>query len=202
VFCYDITMETIKPAPQEAPLPPLEEVLTPATIGDVSEITRVMEEARELKQSQGDDLWGDKPFTEQEITGMIEAGTMFTYRVGGTVAASVILLKNDERMWGADQGTDGSARYVHKISRGKDFKGVGEKAMRLAEDLARSEGRTKLRLDCPYDNPRLYNYYEELGFHEVRRYDRPASPGRRNPDKDVFKAALLEKNLAGSSPTQ
>lgn len=195
-------METPNPPQAENPAAPPQAVLAPATMGDVGDITRVMQEASEFKQSRGDDLWGNAPFTDEEVGKMIEGGNMFVHRVDGAVAASVILLNDDERMWGEEQGKDGTALYVHKLITGSAFRGqgLGATVMSLAEDLARQNGKDKLRLDCPYDNEDLYGYYVGLGFHEVRRYDRPSSPGRRNPDKDVFRAALLEKEITGSSP--
>jgi ribosomal protein S18 acetylase RimI-like enzyme len=194
-------METTSPVHGETISSPLDGTLSPATIDDVGDIRRVMQEASEFKYSKGDALWGTEPFADEEVSRMVESGNIFVYKVDGAVAASVVLLKNDERMWGEEQGNDDSALYVHKLTTGNAFRGrgVGEKVLSLAERLATEQGRTRLRLDCPYDNENLYNYYRRLGFSEVRRYERPSSPSRRNPDKDVFRAALLEKELAGSS---
>lgn len=188
------------PLPPEAPLPPSDGVLAPASMDDLSAITRVIQEASEFKYSRGDDLWGAKPFSEDEVAGMVASGNMYVYKVGSEVAASVLLPQEDVRMWGEEQGNDGTALYVHKLNTGNAFRGqgTGSKVMSLVEDMARAKGKTKVRLDCPYDNDDLHGYYVSLGFDEVRRYDRPSSPGRRNPDKDVFRAALLEKNLTQS----
>ncbi len=190
-------METTSPLPKEVPAMPGGE-LQPAEEKDLSNIRKVLQEASEFKYSQGDDIWGPKPFTDDEVGKMIASGNMFVYKVDGGVAASVLLLPNDERMWGEEQGGDNTALYVHKLNTGNAFRGqeIGKKVMKLAEDIAGKSGKTKLRLDCPYDNENLYNYYIDLGFHEVRRQDRPLSPGRRNQDKEIFKAALLEKEIA------
>jgi ribosomal protein S18 acetylase RimI-like enzyme len=170
---------------------------------DLDDIKSVMQEASDFKLSRGDDLWGDEPFTDEEVGRMIVSGNMFVYRANGAITASVILLGNDERMWGDEQGSDGTALYVHKLvtSNASRGQGLGNTVLSLAEDLARDTGKTRLRLDCPYDNEDLYSYYVDLGFHEIRRYDRPSSPGRRNPDKEIFRAALLEKEISGSEPT-
>lgn len=132
---------------------------------------------------------------------MVDGGNLYVFKVDGVAAASLLLPQSDERMWGDEQGGDGSAMYVHKLCVGNDFRGqdTGVKVMALAEDIARKNDRTKLRLDCHYDNKRLCGYYERLGFREVRRYDKLNSAGGRNPDKDVYKAALYEKELADPS---
>lgn len=190
-------MEITNPAPslQEASHTP-SETLLPATLDDVSDIRHILQEASDFKRSQGDDLWGDEPFTNEEVTKMVSSGNMFVYKTDGIAAAAVLLPKEDERMWG-EQGADETAVYVHKLCVSNAFRGqsVGKKVMDLAEDFAKQSGRTKLRLDCPYDNPPLCRYYEGLGYREVRKYDRPSSAGRRNPDKDVYRAALYEKSI-------
>jgi ribosomal protein S18 acetylase RimI-like enzyme len=187
------------PAP-EAPSLPIPGRLVPAAIEDLSEVRDLIQEASDFKMSRGDDLWGEDPFTDQEVTRMIESGDMFVYKLNGVTAASVMLADADQRMWGEDEGGDGSATYVHKLCVGDDFRGqgVGRDVMKLAEAQALKTGKTKLRLDCPYNNRSLCEYYERLGFVEVRRYERPQSPGRRNPDQDAYKAALYQKERASS----
>lgn len=177
--------------------------LLPATVADVAAVRDIMQQASEFKRSQGDDLWGDKPFTDEEVTGMLDSGNLYVYKVGDIVAASVLLTDADERMWGEEQGGDGTAIYIHKLCVGADFRGqgVGSKVIELASEQAKSKGKTRLRLDCPYDNRPLCEQYEGMGFGEVRRYDRPKSAGARNPDKDAYRAALYEKDIVDSTPT-
>jgi len=194
-------MDTSNPSPQEAPHPSVSDILIAATLDDVSEIRKLMQEASDFKMSRGDDLWGTEPFTDDEVARLIIGGKMFVYKIDGTSAASVLLANNDERMWG-DAGDDDSAIYVHRLCVGDSFrgKGVGQKVLNLAEDFALQKNKVRLRLDCPYDNRSLCGYYEQLGFREVRRYDRPNSTGGRNPQKDVYRAALYQKELAGATP--
>jgi ribosomal protein S18 acetylase RimI-like enzyme len=156
-----------------------------------------MQEASDFKQGQGDDLWGDAPFTDEEVARLIEGGDMFVYKLAGVTAASLLLTKNDERMWGENEGGDGSAFYIHRLCVGDAFRsqGVGGEVVQLAAKHALKDGRTKLRLDCSYDNRSLCEYYERLGFSEVRRYDRPSSAGARNSNKDVYRAALYQKDI-------
>ncbi len=171
--------------------------LSPATLDDVATIRVILQEASDYKMSRGDDLWGETPFTDEEVAGMVQTGNMFVSKIEGATVASVLLTKNDERMWGDGEGGDDSAVYVHKlcVSNASRGQGVGNKVMELAEDYARATGKTRLRLDCPYDNRPLCEYYERLGFGEIRRYDRPLSAGRRNPDKDMYRVALYQKEL-------
>ncbi len=186
------------PSSPEASRPPVYGELLAASTGDLGDIRALMQEASDFKQSQGDDLWGDAPFTDEEVAKLIDSGNMFVYKLAGVTAASLLLTKNDERMWGEDEGGDGSALYIHRLCVGDAFRsqGIGSEVVQLAEEYALKDGRTKLRLDCPYDNQPLCKYYERLGFSEVRRYDRPSSVGARNPNKDVYRAAFYQKDLS------
>lgn len=194
-------METPYASPSELSHP--EPALIQASMSDIDEIRNIMQEASDFKKSRGDDLWGDEPFTDEEVGRMIISGNMYVHKIDDVIAASVILLSNDERMWGEDQGADDTALYIHKLVTGDAFRGqnLGVTVLTLAEELGRKIGKTRLRLDCPYDNEDLYEYYIRQGFHEVRRYERPSSPGRRNLDKDVFRAALLEREITVSAPS-
>ena len=194
--------ETPNQLPDEA-LTPSANGLMPATLDDVSDVARVMEEASRFKRSQGDGVWGEKPITNEEVTSLLNSGNLYVYKIDGTIAASVLLADSDERMWGVEEGSDGTAIYMHRLCVGNDFRGqqVGLRVTDLADEQAKLTGKTKLRLDCPYDNPRLCEQYVQMGFSEVRRYDQPKSAVNRNPDIDVFKIALFEKAIASSNPS-
>ncbi len=168
-----------------------------ATAADVPFIRELMQQAGDYKQTQGDDIWGDEPFTDDEVSRILERGGLFTYKVDGDIAACVVLQETDERMWN-EAGKDNTALYIHRLCVGDSYRGmgVGEAVVDLAAEQARIKGKTKLRLDCPHDVPGLVGVYQRLGFEIVEQRDIPASPGRRNPDKTVYKAALFERAVA------
>ena len=109
---------------------------------------------------------GIRPFGEDEVGRMIQSGNMFVYRLEGIAAASVMLLWGDVGMWGEKEGDDGSAVYIHKLCTGDTFRGrgVGKQVMTQVESFAQKNGKKRLRLDCPYDNPYLCGYYEKTGL--------------------------------------
>lgn len=184
------------PNPEVPQLPGYGE-LVPGCASDVCDIRAIMQQASDFKLVQGDISWGDEPFTDEEVAKMIEAEDMFVYKVRDVIAASVLLTENDERMWGLGEGADNSALYVHKLCVSNAFrdKGVGKDVMNMVELQALNNNKTMLRLDCPNNNKTLCNYYEQLGFSKARIYDSLPSAGRRNPSKDVYRAALYQKNL-------
>lgn len=181
---------------------PIDDTLVPASIDDLGVVKNLLQEASDFKYSQGDDLWGTEPFTDEEVSKMIKTGNMFIFKVDDVPAATVILAKNDEQMWGDEQGSDGSAVYIHKLCVGNEFRGqgIGTKVIDRAVNFTLNSGLSTLRLDCPYDNRSLCGYYESLGFHESRRRDIPLSLGGRNTTKDIYGVALYERDLASASP--
>lgn len=168
--------------------------ILPATQEDVPELVRVLQDASDTKQEHGDNIWGTTPFTEKEAQRMLDGGHTYVARTeDGTIAGTFVLQPEDERMWG-DKGVDEQALYIHRLSARREFrgKGVGEQIISWAGQKARELQKPLLRLDCPYEQRSLCEYYEKRGFIEVERRDIQASPGRRNPEATVYKAALYE----------
>jgi ribosomal protein S18 acetylase RimI-like enzyme len=170
--------------------------LTQAVLTDLPGVKAVIQEAADYKLSQGDDIWGAEPFSDDEVTSLIETGNLFVVKIGGEVASSVLLLDADTRIWG-EEGEDGTAMYIHRLCVADAFRsqGLGTETINLVANFAQKSGKTQLRLDCPYDNQQLCNYYIRNGFQEVRRYDRQQSQGGRNKDKDVYHAGLFQKDI-------
>ena len=96
------------------------------------------------------------------------------------VIAAVVLLEEDDR-W--DDNI--SAYYLHNFVTDTNVKGVGKKMLEFVENLARENGKSKLRLDCAEDNEFLNNYYENQGYHLVGKCE-----------EGLYKGNKREKNLA------
>lgn len=79
----------------------------------------------------------------------------------GTVVGTAVLYETDDR-W--PDGQDVSAYYVHHFAAAPEEKGAGKILLGHLEELARTDGKGALRLDCADDNPRLNRYYEEKGY--------------------------------------
>ena len=77
--------------------------------------------------------------------------------------ATLALLQDDPQYWG-DRPQD--ALYLHKfaVRRDRAGRGIGAAVVEWANAEAAEAGREFLRLDCLCDNPRIRDYYEDLGF--------------------------------------
>jgi GNAT superfamily N-acetyltransferase len=175
----------------------LELYIEPAVSSDATELVEVLQDASLTKQEHGDDIWGPAPFTEEEILRMIQSGFSYVVRTpDGKIAGSFVLQPSDERMWG-DKGNDNQALYLHRLAARREFKGkgVGNTIISWAGQKARELDRPYLRLDCPYTQRTLCDYYKNRGFIEIDRRDIQASSNRRNPAATLYRATLFQKQV-------
>jgi GNAT superfamily N-acetyltransferase len=114
-------------------------------------------------------LW--KPGTprvfEQDVRAMVEAGEILTVERDGELAGSVRVRRLDD-----DTGELGI------LSAARDGSGVGRELVAHAEDWARGQGLTRMRLQLlvPRDGThpfktRLHDWYTRLGYEVVGRHD-------------------------------
>jgi len=80
------------------------------------------------------------------------------------------------------------AAYFHRLAVKREYaaKGLGHTLVEWVENKAKAAGKSYLRLNCQFENPRIRRYYEEMGF----GYRGDASL----PDGS-FRSALYEKRL-------
>ena len=156
-----------------------------ASPNEVPVLVQILNEAQGHKTSQGDDDWGDTPFTTEEVSEMVASGNTYVGTVDDQPAAAVMLTWEDAPIWD-ERGTDEKAAYVHRLAVADQFRGqrLGEQIIEWAAEEARQAGRKYLRLDCPGDNEKLQNYYRSLGFQLIDKQIR-----------DSYDAALFEKPL-------
>lgn len=59
---------------------------------------------------------------------------------------------------------DGQALYLHKVVVKVGYKNIGTYIFMVAKDLAKSNNKQHLRLDCVKNNEKLNEIYEKYGF--------------------------------------
>ena len=89
---------------------------------------------------------------------------------GGAPAGAFSIQWADPECWGP-RGEDGRAGYVHMLSVGPTFHGLGlgQRMLRWAEGRIASNGRPFARLDCWSRSPALCAYYPRLGYARLER---------------------------------
>lgn len=122
--------------------------------------------------------WMDeKGIRQWNVTGYAEAypreyyreqarqGRLYVLRREGRAAAAAVLLEEDPRWEGAAPAVP--AYYVHNLAGALEAPGAGSELLEDIEALARSRGRTRVRLDCAVDNGPLNRWYEARGYYPV-----------------------------------
>lgn len=168
-----------------------------ATWEDIPAIAHVLSQAAIHKAAQGDFLWGDQPFTEEEVAGMLETGNLFAVSRDGIVVGTVTLNDTDKWVWGEEGSKSADALYIHSLATSDDVRGegIGEEVIDWVVGKAQREQRRAVRLDCSYTNPRLCGYYTLQGFQEIRRRDIPRKNTARDLRDPVYKVALLQRDI-------
>jgi ribosomal protein S18 acetylase RimI-like enzyme len=112
--------------------------------------------------------WNDPPEHKLEWLkqGLTDGEYNFIYHDSVHIGM-VRILKSDKLYWG--DMDDGNALYVHSLVIFEQFngKGYGKKVLDHIANLAAVKGKQYLRLDADVANPRLCDYYGNLGFKEV-----------------------------------
>lgn len=79
------------------------------------------------------------------------------------IIASSVVLTEDKR-W---TPTDTDALYVHNLVAAIGESGAGKKIIQSVEELALSQNKNFVRLDCAISNEKLNQWYEILGYKHV-----------------------------------
>ncbi len=90
-----------------------------------------------------------------------EAGRMLVLKADGQIVAAGVIYEEDER-W--ENSTAVSAYYLHHFVTGLEARGAGSVYLERLEDYARKHGKSRMRLDCAIDSPKLNHYYESRGY--------------------------------------
>jgi GNAT superfamily N-acetyltransferase len=130
---------------------------------DAATVAELLDEATVWVGELGFEQW-PLPFPRDELAEAIDRGEVYVVEgEDDEPVATLVLLQDDPQYWG-DRPQD--AFYLHKfaVRRDRAGRGIGAAVVEWANAEAAEAGREFLRLDCLCDNPRIRDYYEDLGF--------------------------------------
>jgi len=130
---------------------------------DADTVAELLDEATVWVGELGFEQW-PLPFPRDELAEAIDRGEVYVVEgEDDEPVATLVLLQEDPQYWG-DRPQD--AFYLHKfaVRRDRAGRGIGAAVVEWANAEAAEAGREFLRLDCLCDNPRIRDYYEDLGF--------------------------------------
>ncbi|MDQ0112369.1 GNAT family N-acetyltransferase [Paenibacillus harenae] len=116
--------------------------------------------------------WRPEHFHLEKVFKFMNDGSnMYLAEMNGVAVGTYVITWADPNIWQELDSKD--AGYIHKFAVNRDYKGagIGSYLIRCAEEQIRQSGRSLVRLDCMAANPRLNQYYLDLGFSYVRSID-------------------------------
>ncbi len=138
-------------------------IVVEAKLEDIDIVLRILNEATEWLQSKGIDQYPPNFYSPTQIMEEIRRGEVYLAREGSQVVGTITLQWSDSSVWG---DTPPDAGYIHKLAIRPEHtaKGVGRALLEWAGNKAKAGGKTYLRLNCMFENPRIRRYYEDAGF--------------------------------------
>jgi GNAT superfamily N-acetyltransferase len=140
-----------------------------AGFDEASEILNLFQGLARWLHEKGVRQWGYflTPMGRAIIEKRFQQGEVWWLLVDGAKAGIVCASLEDD-FW-ADQGADPNSIYVHTLGVKREYAGLGlgSLALQWCAAWALKRGRSRLRLDCGADNPRLCSYYEAKGFARI-----------------------------------
>ncbi|BAO55806.1 GNAT family N-acetyltransferase [Nonlabens marinus] len=139
----------------------------PDQISAALELLKIAALRLQFKQLSQWSYWLDPPQERLEwLKQGFENKEYFFLELDSKIIAMYRLMELDLKYWG--ERSD-SAYYIHSLVVHPDYKGqgIGAQIIRKIHELAVTNHKQFLRLDCDASNPALCDYYRQLGFDEV-----------------------------------
>ncbi|GMK41287.1 N-acetyltransferase [Paenibacillus sp. CCS19] len=116
--------------------------------------------------------WRPEHFRLEHVVEFMNDGAdVYVAEYQGAIVGTYVLTWSDPLIW--NELDHNGAGYIHRFAVNRDYKGlgIGEQLIQSAIGEIRQRGKTVVRLDCMAENPRLNQYYRDLGFGFVRRLE-------------------------------
>ncbi len=130
---------------------------------ELDTVLEILKEAANWLLSKGIDQWQPDSFSRSSTAEKIRLGEIYLAKKNQQSIATITLQWSDRFFW-VDDDTD--AGYIHKLAIKPAYTGtgLGRRLLEWAELATKAAGKNYLRLDCMYENPKIRQYYEDVGF--------------------------------------
>jgi GNAT superfamily N-acetyltransferase len=144
-----------------------------ATSEDLTDIMRLISACIVGMNHQQIDQWDEVYPNTAVVEDAIAEGSLWLFRQGGDLLGSLTLDAHLDRTWEplSWQDTTGCPGAVHRVMVHPQHQGQGHarRLMMFAEEQAKRDGFTSLRLDAFTQNPAALALYASLGYRSVGR---------------------------------
>ena len=139
-----------------------------AELDHFNDIIALFREVARDMNKKGFMQWGEDYPREDMIRNHIKDRYLWIMTGDGRILATILITPKQDREylevgW---EDTDGRPVVIHRLAVRLGFQGKGLAAamMDFAEDHARKQGYTSVRLDTYYDNERAQDFYKKRGY--------------------------------------
>lgn len=143
---------------------------TKASITELDDILELYKERMKWFKDNNINQWSDyfKLNPKEKFIDAIENNNYFMLKENNKIIAG-FELTNDSKYWKDDITP---TYYLYKVVIKTGYKNIGDLIFRICKDIAESNNKECLRLNCRKDNEKLNNIYENHGFKFIKNiYD-------------------------------
>ena len=139
-----------------------------ATMAEVPRVAEIIELCKQQMHASGSDQWDEIYPTEAVVAADARADSLFTGWLDGLCAAAVCLNEQQAAEYAGLNWRDSGGRplVIHRlcVDPALQNRGIAARLMDFAEDFARQNSYTSIRLDTYTGNPRALALYERRGY--------------------------------------
>jgi ribosomal protein S18 acetylase RimI-like enzyme len=142
-----------------------------ATIRQLSAVKRLYTAVTGHLRRSGISQW-DRFYPNRWVIGQdLKRGQLFAVLQGDTCVGAVVVNERQNTQYAGLAWRDqtGKPAVIHRLAVHPEFQGqgIGKRLLHYAEELARAQGSTSIRLDAYTANPTAIRMYERAGYTTV-----------------------------------
>lgn len=141
-------------------------IFSKSNISEIDDILNIYAERMQWFKEKGIKQWGKylEHHPKEEFENVIKNGYFFTLKQKGKIIAG-FELSTDSKYWRDDET---QAYYIYKVVTKVGSHQVGNLVFDICKDIAKTNNKKYLRLDCLSTNERLNNIYQSHNFKLIR----------------------------------
>jgi GNAT superfamily N-acetyltransferase len=147
----------------------MENVIISFDTGNVDEAIYIIREAAKWLIDTKKPMWKLEDLTKEKLLKDNRVEDFIVLKVDNKIAGAMILKWEDSFFW--SEVKQDESGFIHKLSvlRNYSGKGISKNLVDYAIEECKKRNVAFLRLDCDGERERLCNFYENLGFKQVKR---------------------------------
>lgn len=136
---------------------------------DIPEIWEILQGAIQRRREEGSAQWQNGYPNLEIATADVQNGQCYLLEIDGKIAATSVLMINDEPAYKNIDGkwlSDGDFLVIHRVAVSEEFagKGVVKQMFSYFEDFAKSKNIFSIKVDTNFDNAAMLAILQKLNY--------------------------------------